>query len=94
MKTLTAAQLAQILGATILAGDAEALAHAGVCTDTRRLVPGCVFFALRGENFDANAFAPQALAQGAAVVIVSEWMAKSTKVPSFSFLIPYSQCKS
>lgn len=73
MKTLTAAQLAQILGATILAGDAEALAHAGVCTDTRRLVPGCVFFALRGENFDANAFAPQALAQGAAVVIVSEW---------------------
>lgn len=73
MKTLTAAQLAQILGATVLAGDAEALAHAGVCTDTRKLVPGCVFFALRGENFDANAFAPQALAQGAAVVIVSEW---------------------
>ena len=73
MKTLTAAQLAQILGASIVAGDAEALAHAGVCTDTRKLVPGCVFFALRGENFDANAFAPQALAQGAAVVIVSEW---------------------
>jgi UDP-N-acetylmuramoyl-tripeptide--D-alanyl-D-alanine ligase len=73
MKTLTAAQLAQILGATVLAGDAEALAHAGVCTDTRKLVPGCVFFALRGENFDANSFAAEALAQGAAVAIVSEW---------------------
>lgn len=79
MKTLTAAQLAHILGAPLVAGDAEALAHAGVCTDTRKLVPGCVFFALRGENFDANAFAPQALAQGAAVVIVSDWNGETTQ---------------
>lgn len=36
-----------------------------VCTDTRRIVPGSVFFALRGDNFDGNDFAQAALEQGA-----------------------------
>lgn len=73
MKALTAQQVASIIGATLVAGDAAAWADAGVCTDTRKLVKGCVFFALKGENFDANAFAEQALQQGAAVVVVSHW---------------------
>lgn len=73
MKTLTAAQLASIIGAHVVCGDPEALAYAGVCTDTRKLVDGCIFIALRGENFDANAFAEQALSAGAAVAVVSDW---------------------
>lgn len=73
MTPITAQQLAQIIGAMIVAGDPLALARAGVSTDTRRLDEGCVFFALRGDNFDANAFAPQALEQGAAIVVVSSW---------------------
>lgn len=47
----------------------------GVCTDTRRIEAGKLFFALHGENFDGNAFATQALEQGAiaAVVESSRW---------------------
>jgi UDP-N-acetylmuramoyl-tripeptide--D-alanyl-D-alanine ligase len=41
-----------------------------VCTDTRRIVPGSVFFALKGENFDGNDFAAAALEQGAAYAVV------------------------
>ena len=41
-----------------------------VCTDTRTITPDCLFFALKGENFDANTFAEQALQQGAAFAIV------------------------
>ena len=43
-----------------------------VSTDTRNLPMGCVFFALKGERFDANLFAAQALEQGASRVVVSD----------------------
>jgi UDP-N-acetylmuramoyl-tripeptide--D-alanyl-D-alanine ligase len=46
--------------------------HPRVCTDTRAIVPGCMFFALKGENFDANTFAPEALQQGAAYAIIDK----------------------
>lgn len=42
-----------------------------VSTDTRNLPEGCVFFALKGETFDGNRFAEQALRNGAEIVIVS-----------------------
>ena len=47
-------------------GDTRA---AGVVYDSRRSSPGCVFVALRGQQADAAAFAPQALSRGAAVVV-------------------------
>lgn len=43
-----------------------------VSTDTRNLPEGCVFFALKGETFDGNRFAGQALANGAELAVVSE----------------------
>ncbi|MFI5451410.1 UDP-N-acetylmuramoyl-tripeptide--D-alanyl-D-alanine ligase [Pedobacter sp. UC225_61] len=46
------------------------LKHATICTDTRAITEGCLFFALKGDNFDANTFAEKALAQGAAFAIV------------------------
>ncbi|MBR4739333.1 MAG: UDP-N-acetylmuramoyl-tripeptide--D-alanyl-D-alanine ligase, partial [Bacteroidales bacterium] len=36
-----------------------------VTTDSRHITSGCLFFAFKGEKFDGNAFAPQALEQGA-----------------------------
>ena len=42
------------------------LASKGVNTDTRTLQPGQIFFALKGENFDGNAYAEKALESGAA----------------------------
>jgi UDP-N-acetylmuramoyl-tripeptide--D-alanyl-D-alanine ligase len=43
----------------------------GVSTDTRAIRAGDLFFALRGENFDAHDFLDQAFAKGAAAAIVS-----------------------
>ncbi len=41
-----------------------------VCTDTRKLLAGDLFFALKGDNFDGNRFADKALENGAAYVVV------------------------
>ncbi len=46
--------------------------HPVVTTDSRRIEPGSLFFALRGENFDGNRFAADALRQGAAYCIVDD----------------------
>ena len=46
------------------------LKHPVICTDTRTISKGCLFFALKGDNFDANTFAEQALKDGAAFVII------------------------
>ena len=48
------------------------LASKGVNTDTRTLQPGQIFFALKGENFDGNAYAVLALHSGAAYAVVQE----------------------
>ena len=41
-----------------------------VSTDTRKIEPNSLFFALKGENFDANSFASEALLNGASFVII------------------------
>ena len=41
-----------------------------VSTDTRKIVSGALFIAIKGENFDANTFAADALAKGAAYVVI------------------------
>ena len=48
------------------------LQHPVVCTDTRQLSEGCLFFALRGITFDGNKFALQALESGAAYAVVDD----------------------
>lgn len=44
----------------------------GISTDTRNIIPGSIFFALKGDNFNGNHFASEALAKGAACVVVDE----------------------
>lgn len=44
--------------------------HPQISTDTRKISKGCLFFALKGENFDANTFAEQAINDGAAYTII------------------------
>ena len=46
------------------------LTTTGATTDTRKIKIQSMFFALKGENFDANIFAKQALALGAKYVII------------------------
>ncbi len=48
------------------------LSHPIVCTDTRKITKDCLFFALKGPNFNANTFAAEALEKGAAYAIIDE----------------------
>lgn len=43
-----------------------------VQTDTRKLKAGDIFFALKGDNFNGNAFAKQAIESGAAYAVIDE----------------------
>jgi UDP-N-acetylmuramoyl-tripeptide--D-alanyl-D-alanine ligase len=46
--------------------------HPVVSTDTRHLPKGCMYFALKGPNFNGNTFAQKALELGAAYAVVDE----------------------
>ena len=46
------------------------LKHPVISTDTRKITPGSLFFALKGDKFDANKFAQQAIEAGAAYAVI------------------------
>lgn len=48
------------------------LLHPQITTDTRDCPPGSIFFALRGETFNGNRFAYQALDNGCALAVVDD----------------------
>tara|TARA_R110002050_G_scaffold222592_1_gene358396 strand:+ start:4153 stop:5433 length:1281 start_codon:yes stop_codon:yes gene_type:complete len=43
-----------------------------VSTDTRKITKGAMFFALKGENFNGNTYADQAIKEGAKFAIIDE----------------------
>ena len=45
---------------------------AAICTDTRNIKSGCIFFALKGETFNGNTFAANALRSGATLAVIDE----------------------
>lgn len=55
------------------------LKSSGACTDTRNITDNCIFFALKGENFNGNLFASEALESGAMMAIVDEKPEKENK---------------
>lgn len=56
---------------------------AGVSTDTRTLAGGELFVAIAGENFDGHDFVSDAVASGAAGVVVSRAVAIEAPVPVY-----------
>ncbi|MCC3702648.1 UDP-N-acetylmuramoyl-tripeptide--D-alanyl-D-alanine ligase [Rouxiella badensis] len=62
-------KLTDVLSAELFGNDTQIDA---VTTDTRQITPGCLFIALKGENFDAHDFAADAVKAGAAALIVSK----------------------
>ena len=65
MKALSILDIAKAVGAqTVLNCMVES-----VCTDSRKLQPGCLFIALSGENFDGHEYTGAALEKGAAAVL-------------------------
>jgi len=43
-----------------------------VCTDSRNVIPGSIFFALKGATFNGNLFADQAISEGASWAVVDD----------------------
>ncbi|WP_414166079.1 UDP-N-acetylmuramoyl-tripeptide--D-alanyl-D-alanine ligase [Superficieibacter sp. BNK-5] len=68
MINVTLNQLASVLKGTLQGRDVTIDA---VTTDTRKITPGCLFVALKGERFDAHDFADKAKASGAGALLVS-----------------------
>jgi UDP-N-acetylmuramoyl-tripeptide--D-alanyl-D-alanine ligase len=46
--------------------------HPVISTDSRMIDKGCLFFALKGENFNGNRYAESALEKGASFAIIDE----------------------
>lgn len=57
--------------------------YPSVQTDTRKLKPGDIFFALKGGNFNGNSFAKQAIDIGAAYAVIDE---KKFEIPGKTIL--------
>ncbi|MEM9022852.1 MAG: UDP-N-acetylmuramoyl-tripeptide--D-alanyl-D-alanine ligase, partial [Bacteroidota bacterium] len=57
------------------------LQHRKICTDTRKIEPQAIFFALKGDNFNGNKFAAAALDGGCAYAVVDE--PQDTEDPRF-----------
>jgi UDP-N-acetylmuramoyl-tripeptide--D-alanyl-D-alanine ligase len=66
---MTVAELARSIPQSALYGDGG-VRFTSVSTDTRTAPAGSVFFALRGERFDAHEFVAQAAAAGAVAAVV------------------------
>ncbi len=64
------------------------LESSGVGTDTRKIEPGSMFFALKGPRFNANTFAAEALEKGAKWAVVDEVHPPMTESDARCMLVP------
>ena len=60
------------------------LEHPIISTDTRKISENCLFFALKGDNFNGNAFTTEALEKGAAYAVIDE---AAYEVPGKTILV-------
>lgn len=65
---------AKMISARYIGNDTE---FKGVCTDTRNVVPGQLFVALKGPNFDGHQFVDQAQQAGAVALLVEKEVSSS-----------------
>lgn len=76
---LTLAATATLLDGRHLGRDVE---FTSVGSDSRAVIPGMLFVALRGEHFDGHAFVQDVLAEGAAGALVAQdWAAAHPELP-------------
>lgn len=64
-------ELQQATGGQIVSDSVKEFSRVG--TDTRSDLTGRLFIALKGENFDAHDYVPQAVEKGATALLVHQW---------------------
>ena len=72
MKSYPLQKLAHAMSGSLLQGGEDCVISAGVSTDTRCLPAGAMFFALKGENFDAHHFLAEAVEAGAGALVLQD----------------------
>ena len=78
---MTAAEIAEALGASLENCTDSSFSVSGFSTDTRTIAPANCFIALKGENFNGNLYAKQAAEKGAALCILTEQPPENPGVP-------------
>ncbi|MDR0357733.1 MAG: UDP-N-acetylmuramoyl-tripeptide--D-alanyl-D-alanine ligase [Clostridiales Family XIII bacterium] len=71
MKELTVGETIKAVGGRLVFGRENAVYH-GVSADSRTLVAGNLFVALRGDLFDGHEFLPEAVRRGCGALMVSD----------------------
>lgn len=79
----TIREILEATSGTLLAG-ADLHRVKGVSTDTRRIRPGELFIAVKGDTFDGHDFLPKAVESGAAALLVSR---KDVRFPAGTAVI-------
>lgn len=80
MQNMTLANIAACLNRPLCRGEGrEAYEITGAVLDSRKVEPGFLFFATRGERVDGHSFIPQVVEKGAALVICED--APEAEVP-------------
>ena len=85
MYDFTLGEIAQVIQAELIGGDAQ-IKPLGASIDTRKLRPGQLFFALKGERTDGHHFLEQAFVQGAAGAVVN-YLPPGFSKPGFPLLL-------
>lgn len=80
MKALSITEIITATGGELVGQDNGQLVIA-VSTDTRNLPDGCLFVALRGDNFDAHDFINTAISGGAGCLLLDKSPAEPVSVP-------------
>lgn len=78
MINLTLAELTKILE---LPSSASSVSIQGLCIDSRKVIPGNLFIAIQGENFDGHDFIEEAINNGAHAIVTSRTC--NSSVPQF-----------
>ncbi|MBQ6040467.1 MAG: UDP-N-acetylmuramoyl-tripeptide--D-alanyl-D-alanine ligase [Oscillospiraceae bacterium] len=78
---MQAAEIAELLGTELQNCADASFSVAGFSTDTRTIAPGNCFIALKGENFNGNAYAKQAAEKDAVLCVLSEKPQEDPGVP-------------
>lgn len=76
-------EILKIVDGHLLNGD-PGLTVSGICTDTRKIKPGDLFLAIKGEKYDGHHFLNDAVKAGAVALVVMEAPSLNERIPAIS----------